>query len=460
MLSNLAYLYEKIEFLSGEIANLQKNIDNEDTDNARFNITKTSTASEVKVVSNVSGQVTLFEGRITNNQSAELTVNELVLSGVNTGTGWGSTENLYLTLSIGDKTSSKTYYNNTAVTFNSLGVKLNAGESIDVTVKATPTVSTTSETRFNAYANGTDANGNQSSTSSIYAVTFTVTSQGSATMSTNTSNVSTSAFAEKTDKNAFAQWNLNIKDETLTLKEVVLASTGWDDTVVNTWYITYSKGGTSKDINGTISIASSGDFIMTDLNEQLAPGNYTFTAYASLGGISTTPATNKVNVTSVAMKIDGAASLNLVPTPLSVTFSHMVFKAVPTLSFEKTRTDASDAKNLFGVKITYPETGAGSDSIEITGFTLAGTPAAIDVINANGVKIGNETGLTQHISLNPGQSVVVKFQATTTMTGGSSIDVKLTEMDYIVDSTDVIISTIYTNVAVWNGLQVNTNIPQ
>lgn len=463
------------EFGDGEYQNSSNNFDSSidmagsisvakvNVKDAKFNITKTSTASEVKVVKNVSDQVTLFEGKITNNQSSKLTINELTLSGKNT-VAWGSSEELYLTLEIGGKTVSKSFKttttSDTIVTFTSLGINLTNGESVSFTVKANPTIDTVGSTRFYVAAKGTDNSGNEASTSSIFAVTFTVSGSGSASGTSNTSSITNSAFAEKSDANAFAQWNLSVKDETLTLKKVTLATTagGWED-IVNTWYVSYKVGNTSKDINGTISIDASGNFTMEDLSEQLAPGNYTFTAYASLGEASGT-ATDNVTVNSVAMDLEGAAGpITMSPSPLALSFSHVVFKAVPRLSFEKTRTDTSDAKNLFGVKITYPATGAGTDPIEITKFTFTGSPTGIDVVNSNGVKIGDETALTQTLSLNPGQSVIVKFQATTTMTAGTSIDVKLTGMDYTVDTTPVVVNNTHTNVAVWNDLQVNANIP-
>ena len=199
---------------------------------ARFNFVKTSSESELNVVKGVSDGIVLFKGKITNNQSTKITINNIFLTGeIIEGVVRDNRDNLYLDLEVGTKTSSKPYTQTTTINsipFNSLGVSLAPGESVDVTLKASPTMDFStigSIARFTMMADGTDDNGNTATTSSIFAVNFKLTAGGSADINGNSSNVAASAFAINSIDNAFAQWTVTVKDETLRLKEILIAAT-------------------------------------------------------------------------------------------------------------------------------------------------------------------------------------------------------------------------------------------
>jgi hypothetical protein len=74
-----------------------------------------------------------------------------------------------------------------------------------------------------------------------------------------------------------------------------------------------------------------------------------------------------LDIATIDMDIQGVQGTDLI-TPQTAVYNHAVFKAVPVISFVKTRESDNDVTKFFAVKITNPS--SSEESITLTGFTF------------------------------------------------------------------------------------------
>jgi hypothetical protein len=111
------------------------------------------------------------------------------------------------------------------------------------------------------------------------------------------------------------------------------------------------------------------------------------------------------------MDIEGVQGSVNVPTT-TATYNHAVLKAVPVVSFVKTRESDNDVSKYFAVKISNPQ--SSTESITLSGFAYGGTNSG----NVKATYGDNRADFTAGIVvLAPGTSETVYFEASTPLSG-------------------------------------------
>ena len=431
--------------------------------NSRFSLVKTSSASTLNVVATVADEVSLFKGTLSNDQDRAIMVNKVVLTGSASSpfVGWYLDVNLY----VDGKAVDNERFSGNAISFNSLGIDLAAGKAVTIEIKASP-VTTTADVgaKFSFYVSAEGRmDGNDTATNDVYALDFSIMNEGSATVSANNSNVSAkTAFAENSTV-AFAQWSTNVRDESLTLKSILLSgdASGRDASLMKDWYVTYTRGSVSKTVYPLKSVNTTlGDYELTDMNEVLEPGAYVFTVYASLG--EATAANSGLKLSEVKLTFDGMVSTNASYTG-KIDFNHIVYPAVVSLTNAKSYTNSTD--NYFDLKITYPAKENG-DNVTITKLTFNGnqngnvTVTSLDGTTTYGTSTAGVVTLWNPITLTQGSDITVQLIPTAAFSGGTNPNsIELVGVEYDVDTVTVNFTNAYSTVGTaWTTLRSSANL--
>jgi hypothetical protein len=76
-----------------------------------------------------------------------------------------------------------------------------------------------------------------------------------------------------------------------------------------------------------------------------------------------------LDITTVDMDIQGVQGIDLIAAPVPAVYNHAVLKAVPVVTFVKTRDSDKEVSKFFAVKINNPS--SSEESITIHALTFA-----------------------------------------------------------------------------------------
>jgi hypothetical protein len=360
-------------------------------------------------------------------------------------------------LTANGKTVSTTFNRDGKIDFNSLGLTLAKGESVNIKIEASPVLSNLGSFGFYIGAEGTDTQGNTVNANTSFATNIVVKGAGSATTTTSTS-IKNTVIAEQTNNITVAQWTVTVKDQTLTLKNVELNGS-FDTSAITNWTLSYSKAGVNGDVTATQITASR--LAANDINERLEPGTYTFTAKINAGTLGAHP--------NGAITIDNAQVIfNELTTPVldfNPDYSHQIRKNYPVVTIS--RSTNPNLTDVFTIRVTA---GAGEDPVVVSGFKLS---LAKDGSNGQDVMIGDANGdLLNAVVAADGSSITLDKGAVTINPGAShdfivtsdaagavgSYVAKVLDIDYTVDGTNYSTSAAYNNIATWSTLTASWRV--
>jgi hypothetical protein len=112
------------------------------------------------------------------------------------------------------------------------------------------------------------------------------------------------------------------------------------------------------------------------------------------------------------MDIQGVLGTDLV-AEFPAVYTHAVLKAVPVISFVKTRDSENDVTNLFAVKITNPSSSEESITLKQFDFTFTATPANTVKVRYGADRANFVNDGTASVILAPGETETFYFEATT-----------------------------------------------
>jgi len=411
---------------------------------AKFSITNTTTSNEVKVVATTSPEVVLFQGVMRNTQNSNINVNTITISGDVT-TAFQSNESLDIQIYVDG-----TYKDEITIKageakkdFNSLGISLKAGEEKKIELRANPTTVTGgAEYEFYISAEGNDDNSNTVTASSVYVTKFIVTSKGSAKVSSDAS-ISDSVFTKNTSDNAIAQWNVTVKDEDLTLKDIEITGS-FTDKLVRDWYITYDNGTIS---NGDKTMTTTG-IAMRDINLVLKPGTYTFTAKVSVSYNNTT--TDIIATSGLVMKLEWVEP---VEETASLVYNHQVLPLVPSIALVKAHKESVKVMT-FKVTNTSKE-----DTMNISGFNLTLTSEkgndTFVIKDGNNKVVYSWNAVVDEISIAAGKTMEFTVESATQFAKDDSIRATLKGIEFKADNDTGEVTDTMSNIAKWSDLDVS-----
>ena len=379
---------------------------------------KNQASTTQKAVVNETSTLEIFKGEMVA-PKGDINVTELVLSGLNNTQIQGADQiDLYLEVD-GQSVTNATYRGNNVV-FNNIGTAKATASKI--VIKAMPTMTHTGDFTFAVKASGTDANGNNASTSAVNTVKLSVVSTSSASVANASAtsqvvNEGTNAELSRFSLTA-KNWAINLTGLTLVYSGVV---TGMQDKTV-----TLEVGGDTYTATST-----SWQVVFTNVNTNLLEGTHNVVLSTN---INTDNITGGVLVNVQSVKVEG----DFAQVEKTIGSKYLFVKAFPKLSL------VSAKDNSLVVRISNTST----EDITITDFTGANIDA--NGTTLNGQSVTSPIAAGKQVTLAPGQSTDLKLNITSAGT------LKLTGLKYTVTDGQVYTYTItddYTNVGAWGDFQ-------
>ena len=381
---------------------------------------KNQASTTQKAVVNETSTLEIFKGEMIA-PKGDINVTELVLSGLNNSALQGA-DQIDLYLEVDGQSVANATYRGSNVVFNNIGTAKAAASKI--VIKAMPTMTHTGDFTFAVKANGTDANGNNASTSAVNTVKLSVVSNSSVSVAN--ANATSQGVAEGT--------NAELSRFSLTAKNGAINVTGL--------VVKYPTGTPNADMDGkTVTLDLGGDtytatssttgVVFAGLNINLLEGTH--------NAVLSTNINTDGKINGVAVQIDKVViSGDFAQVEKTIGSKYLFVKAFPKLSL------VSSKDNSLVVRITNTS----NEDVTVTDFTAVNADPAGTTLNGQSVTSPIAAG--KQVTLAPSQSTDLKLNITAAGT------LKLTGLKYsVTDGTgyEYTITDDYTNIGAWGDFQ-------